>query len=128
MKAQQTAEQHDFDGCPCSGKNLSKLVQPSILTLLRIEPAHGYTITDKIASLYQFPSGPPRRSAIYQLLKRMEEDGLVKGHLEEASMGPARRVYAITAHGEACLNRWRESLDLHRRAIDTLLSLGSTDR
>jgi len=128
MKAQRKAGQHDFDDCPCSGKNLSKLVQPSILTLLRIEPAHGYTITDKIASLYEFPAGPPRRSAIYQLLKRMEADGLVASHLEEAPMGPARRVYAITTHGEACLERWRESLDLHRRAINTLLSLGRDDR
>lgn len=128
MQARRTAKQDEFDGCPCSGKNLSKLVQPSILTLLRMKPAHGYTITERIASLYEFPAGPPKRSAVYQLLKRMEADGLVRSHLEEAPAGPARRVYAITADGKACLERWRESLALHRRAIDTLLSLGHTSK
>lgn len=129
MKQQRkTRQTRAFEGCPCSGKNLSKLVQPSILALLRMEPAHGYTITEKIASLFEFPAGPPKRSAVYQLLKRMEADGLVRSHLEEAPAGPARRVYAITAVGKGCFERWRESLALHRRAIDALLSLGQDSK
>lgn len=112
----------DFSGCPCSGKNLPKLVHPSILTLLRVEPAHGYVIAEKIAGLFNFPAGAPKRAAVYQLLRRMEAENLVESHLEQAPAGPARRVYKITASGKACLERWHESLMLHKQAIETFLN------
>ena len=47
-----------------------------------------------------------RRNAIYVLLGRMEEKGLIEGR-EEATprgkMGPPRRVYRVTGHGVRCL-------------------------
>lgn len=124
MQKRRKKGQRDFDGCPCSGKNLSKLVQPSILAIVRSGPAHGYAITRRIAEQYTFPPGAPKHSGIYRLLRRMEADGLLKSHLEDAKAGPARRVYSIAPEGEACLRRWIESLSRYKQAIESFLELG----
>ncbi len=115
----------DFRECPCSGKNLSKLVQPSILAIVRAEPAHGYAITERIAEQYTFPTDAPKHSGIYRILRKMDADGLLKSHLEEAKAGPARRVYSITPDGQACLERWVESLSQYKRSIESFLELGA---
>ena len=37
--------------------------------------------------------------SIYYLLKKLEGDGWIESHLEEAGRGPARKVYAVTEDG-----------------------------
>ena len=47
---------------------------------------------------------------IYPELKRLEDEGLVRGR-PEPSGGRARTVYELTGAGEAALQRWLESAD-----------------
>jgi DNA-binding PadR family transcriptional regulator len=42
-------------------------------------------------------------SSIYYLLKKLEKEGLVAGRLEEATRGPARKVYSATEVGYKAL-------------------------
>jgi len=47
-----------------------------------------------------------RRNAVYVLLGRMEDKGLIEGREEvtpQGKMGPPRRVYKVTGHGVRCL-------------------------
>lgn len=54
-----------------------------------------------------------RRNAVYVLLGRMEEKGLIEGREEatpQGRTGPPRRVYRVTGHGTRCLSAhegWR---------------------
>lgn len=117
------SRKRDFSECACSGKNLSKLVQPSILAILADAPAHGYAITERISEQYTFLTDAPKHSGIYRVLRRMEAAGLLESRLEETPAGPSRRVYSITADGETCLERWIESLTQYKHAIESFLKL-----
>jgi len=47
-----------------------------------------------------------KRNAVYVLLGRMEDKGLIEGREEETphgKIGPPRRVYKVTGHGARCL-------------------------
>ena len=110
-----------FGRCPCSGKNLPKLVQPAILRALSDGPLHGYALKERIAALYTAGMNAPTAAGVYRILQRMESCGYLVSHLEQTKTGPARRVYAITTDGRACLARWLQSLTQYRRALDSLL-------
>jgi len=113
----------DFTGCACSGANLPKLVQPSILAALAKEPLHGYAIAQRLARESAHEAAPPDHSGIYRLLRGMEKRGLLTSRLAASESGPARREYALTACGRRCLDRWVASLSRYRATIDDVLRL-----
>jgi DNA-binding PadR family transcriptional regulator len=113
----------DFSGCACSGAHLPKLVQPLLLAALAREPLHGYAIAQRIARADACPGAPPDHSGVYRLLRGMERRGLLTSKLAESEAGPARREYALTARGRACLARWADSLARYRGTIDAVLAL-----
>lgn len=117
----QTPKPPRFAGCPCSGKNLSKLVQPSLLALLANGPSHGYALTESLAGQFAGWSSPPRHPAVYRLLRQMEAKRLVRSESAVSGKGPPRTLYTITEEGRACLERWIESLEAYGRAIQTFL-------
>jgi len=86
----------DFTACACSGVNLPKLVQPSILAALSKEPLHGYALAQQLAREGTHLNAPPDHSGIYRLLRSMEMRGLLTSQLAESASGPARREYAQT--------------------------------
>ena len=49
-----------------------------------------------------------KQSQIYMTLKKLEEDGLITSHMEAQAERPDRRVYTITAAGQADLRSWLE--------------------
>lgn len=113
----------DFSACACSGANLPKLVQPSILAALSKEPLHGYALTLRLAREGLHLGAPPDHSGVYRLLRSMEKRGLLTSKLSESDAGPARRAYALTRRGRQCLARWVASLARYRDTIDDVLSL-----
>lgn len=113
----------DFSACACSGANLPKLVQPSILAALSKQPQHGYAIAQRLAAEGAHLGAPPDPSGIYRLLRGMERRGLVTSRLAESESGPARREYALTNRGRLCLKRWLSSLSRYRATIDAVLGL-----
>ena len=113
----------DLDQCACSGKTLSRLLHPAILALLARGKTHGYDIVQRLQGMEMFVETPPDTSGVYKVLKSMEEEGLVSANWEFDAAGPARRSYALTKEGKACLKQWAETLKGYRAQIDGLLSI-----
>ena len=110
----------DFVDCPCSGKTLARLLHPAILVCLARGPAHGYALLRQLAEMKMFASGEPDHAGVYRTLKQMESKG-TSARSGILASGPARRVFSLTETGMACLDRWLETLELYRDAIDELL-------
>lgn len=118
----------DFTDCPCTGKTLSRLVRPAMLTLLAREPLHGYELRKRCEGLALFHGQPPDAAGLYRALREMEDEGLVLGAWDTPGRGPAKRRYAITLTGQACLSRWKATLTAYRDAIAQLLDMAGTAR
>jgi DNA-binding PadR family transcriptional regulator len=112
----------DFETCPCSGKSLSRLVHPAILGALAKGEAHGYEIAQRLHQLPAFASQPADAAGVYRALGGMERDGYVEAHWETPRGGPARKVFALTPLGRACLSQWRRTLRVYRTGLDELLA------
>jgi DNA-binding PadR family transcriptional regulator len=118
----------DFEQCSCSGKSLNRLLQPALLAALSQEPGHGYALLQRVGELEFFACGPPDASGVYKALKEMELEGLVASSWDLGSAGPARRLYALSPSGEACLEHWVKTLETYREQIDGLLELLNQSR
>jgi len=75
----------------------------AILSLIVEQPRHGYEIEQVIGERGMREWTEIGFSSIYYLLKKLEQEGLVTGRLEETHSGPARKVYHSTSAGEAAL-------------------------
>ncbi|MFD4577485.1 PadR family transcriptional regulator [Streptomyces sp. NPDC058417] len=80
---------------------------------------HGYALVQQLAA-HGF--GTVRGGALYPVLGRMENDGLVEARWEPGEGGPGRKVYRLTDAGHARLREdtagWRQFSD----AMDRLLA------
>jgi len=112
----------DLAGCPCTGKNLARLVHPAILAVLAHESLHGYLILERLADAAMFRDQPPDPAGVYRILKTMEQEGLVTCAWDLQSSGPARRQYTITDRGLTCLRTWLETLMNYRNSVDRLVA------
>ena len=113
----------DLDQCSCSGRTLDRLLRPAVLALLAREKTHGYDIVQQLRELEMFVEVPPDTSGVYKALKSMEEEGLISSIWEFRDTGPAKKQYALTKDGKACLKRWGETLRAYRTQIDGLLTI-----
>jgi DNA-binding PadR family transcriptional regulator len=94
----------------------------AILGLVVQEPCHGYEIERVISERGMREWTDVGFSSIYYLLKKLEREGLVESHLEEAARGPARRVYHPTPAGQAALQEGvMAALSVPRRNYSPLL-------
>ena len=101
------------------GRRAVRMLEPVLLLLLHHGPAHGYTFLEQ---LEEFGLGYLDPSVVYRVLRDMEDRGWVTSTWdEEASQGPPRRVYQITAQGDEVLALWAQDLEDARRRIDHLL-------
>jgi poly-beta-hydroxybutyrate-responsive repressor len=112
----------DLVDCPCTGKNLARLLHPAILAVLAQESLHGYRILERLADESMFHDQPPDPAGVYRILKSMEQEGLVTCSWDLQSSGPARRQYTITDRGTACLTKWLETITTYQNSITTLLT------
>ena len=93
----------------------------AILSLVAERPRHGYEIEQVIQERGMRDWTEVGFSSIYYLLKKLERKGLVKGGLEEAERGPARRVYRATPAGEDALRASvLDALSVPRRCYSPL--------
>ena len=111
----------NLNECPCSGKTLARLIQPAVMAVLASEPLHGYVIVQRLAGMSMFRDHGPDTTGVYRLLKSMEKKAFVTSTWELAASGPAKRRYALTPDGRACLTRWIATLRVYRAAVDDLL-------
>ena len=79
----------------------------AILSLIVERPMHGYEIEQVIEARGMREWTDVGFSSIYYILKKLEEQGLVTGNLEQREgRGPARKVYRPTGEGR---QRWYEN-------------------
>ena len=113
----------DLDECPCSGRNLGKLLAPAILLQLIGEDRHGYEIARRLRSSPLMAGRKPDSAGVYRLLRDMESRGLLTATWETGETGPAKRRYHLTTDGRQCLTRWKATLEGHAKALDRLLAM-----
>jgi PadR family transcriptional regulator PadR len=96
------------------------MLESVLLLLLHHEPAHGYTLLERMV---EFGLGAMDPSAVYRTLRDMEDRGWVTSTWdEEQSLGPPRRVYRITDMGDEVLAAWIEDLDETRKMLNRLVN------
>lgn len=113
----------DFQECPCSGKNLSRLLQPAIMALLVREPLHGYRVLELLRQEAMFKDQPPDQTGVYRILKNMEQENLLVCDWELQNSGPARKRYAITEKGRVCLRQWKQTIIDYHASVSSIISL-----
>jgi DNA-binding PadR family transcriptional regulator len=80
--------------------------QLAILTLLAESPRHGYEIEQVIEARGMRNWTEIGFSSIYYILKRLEQEGMVRGNMQQGEgRGPARVVYCLTRQGRRAVNR-----------------------
>ncbi|MBN2026057.1 MAG: PadR family transcriptional regulator [Actinobacteria bacterium] len=86
------------------------LFMPSLLLLLKEDPAHGYALLKRMAQLgVVSPDMDP--SPVYKTLRWFEEMGLVVSERERGERGPDRKVYRITKKGDESLASFAPMVD-----------------
>jgi DNA-binding PadR family transcriptional regulator len=77
----------------------------AILGLLQQQPSSGYALRKIFAStaMTTYSDSP---GAIYPALRRLEQQGLIHGSIEESSGLRRRRIFRMTPHGLAALKKW----------------------
>ena len=78
-------------------------VEIVVLGLLAEEPMYGYDLLERFRERGMGFWTQLSRASVYQVLKRLERDGLVTGKAQEGRVGPDRRVFRITRTGRAQL-------------------------
>ena len=118
---------NEMNECAVLGKSLSRLTQPSILTVLAAHdgPLHGYAIIQEMAQGPMYGGSAPDPTGIYRILKQMENNGLITSAWDTSESGPAKRCYELTDEGRACLRRWIDSLACYKASIEELRVLAS---
>lgn len=113
----------DLDACPCSGRNLDKLLAPMVLLQLVDGDRHGYEIVGRLRKSPLMDGRKPDGAGVYRMLRAMEARGFLTATWETGEPGPAKRCYRLTRAGRHCLARWERTLDDHAKAIGKLLGM-----
>ncbi len=97
-----------------------------ILLLLREQPAHGY---DLLARLPEVGLTRPQQNgrygdsgAVYRVLHKLEQDGLVCADREGSAGASHRRIYQLTARGREELHRMAHALTQASGHLETFVS------
>ncbi|MGZ8630835.1 MAG: helix-turn-helix transcriptional regulator [Actinomycetota bacterium] len=74
-------------------------VEIVVLGLLAEEPMYGYDLLERFRERGMGFWTELSRASVYQVLKRLEREGLVTGKAQEGRVGPDRRVFRLTRAG-----------------------------
>ena len=107
--------------CACRGKNLDKMLQPSILMVLYRERLHGFALIQKLGESPMLRGCEPDKAGVYRYLKKMESAGLLVSDWEtDSENGKPRRVFEITDGGRSCLISWMAILKQYASDVSDL--------
>src|SRR5437868_5731688 len=81
------------------------LAEYTLIGLLRERPMHGYELAQRLAGDLTLVL-PLEMSAMYAVLKQLDERGYIAGQQETVGARPPRTVYAPTAEAVALFSRW----------------------
>jgi PadR family transcriptional regulator PadR len=95
-----------------------------VLRIVNSQPTHGYEIIQRIRRGFGIYVGP---STIYPLLNALEEEGYVKGEWNMDTERP-RKLYAITAAGQALLTLSEKNLNFVCSRIDAIANVEANEQ
>ncbi len=104
---------------PASPLLPKKFLRPSLLLLLREQPAHGYELLERLRPFGFVRSDP---GGLYRALRALEREGLVLSAWEPSTEGPDRRIYELTRAGMEELHRRAKELVRTQETLDVFLS------
>lgn len=86
------------------------VLEMCVLMLLKQGDAYGYELAEKISRTVEIAQG-----TVYPLLRKLKADGYCDTYLSDASGGPPRKYYTLTARGrreeEALKAEWCSFVD-----------------
>ena len=112
--------------CMCGGRHGSchysggGLIQLLILRILHQKPSHGYQIMEELERITA-EKYIPEPGAVYTMLRRMDERGIVTSEWEKKETGADRRVYTITEAGVKILKEGLKMVKRRRQLMDSLV-------
>jgi poly-beta-hydroxybutyrate-responsive repressor len=115
------ASDHDDDGIPIHrgwapiGAH-HRWMEPFVMVLLSVGPAHGYAIVGELAEL-GITNGSVDIGQVYRTLRDLEGAGQVRSTWSTSGSGPARRDYELTGAGYAALDEWAAVIKERARLI-----------
>lgn len=108
---------HSHGFCHYPGRGLIQLL---ILRILHEKPSHGYQIMEELERITS-EKYVPEPGAVYTMLRRMEERGLVTSEWERKESGADRRVYTLTDAGVKVLKEGLEMVKKRKQLMDALI-------
>lgn len=91
-----------------------------VLAVLAEGKCHGYAIAREVERRSS-EALLMREGSLYPALRVLEAQELIKGSWEQGQGGPSRKVYAITAKGQAGLVKKKQEWSLYAGAIGAFL-------
>ena len=91
-----------------------------LLAMLAEKNLHGYEITKELNEKFEVITDA---GTVYRALRQLERDGCISSWWNPTEQGPPRRLYALTTHGNAALQRWNEALEQYRANLETFFAL-----
>jgi PadR family transcriptional regulator PadR len=96
------------------------MLEPALLLLLHRGATHGYTLLEQLSD---FGLEDLQPSVVYRALNDMEGQGWLSSSWDEqATQGPPRRVYRLTALGNEVLSSWIQDLEETQSQVAQLLA------
>ena len=83
-------------------------------------PMYGYQIAKRLEREGEALFGG-KQSALYPVLRNLENAGFLASHVEPSIAGPPRRYYAITPTGRTALSEWTAAWRATRTSVDSVL-------
>ena len=90
------------------------------LAVLADGEAHGYAIAQRLQAA---GIGPVRGGALYPVLNRLEQDGLLVSTWQEGAGGPGRKVFRLTASGRERTQQVRDGWPAFAAAVARVLGV-----
>lgn len=87
-----------------------------VLALLSQHDSYAYEIASRLADAIGMGEG-----TIYPLMRRLQNDGLVKTYLVESSSGPPRKYYGLTAAGRTSFESQKAAWASFSQAMQDIL-------
>ena len=95
------------------------LLEPTLLTLVKEQPSHGYNLLADLGKLGMDTFHP---SVVYRTLREMEVLEWIQSDWDKSqTQGPPRRIYRLTSLGDKVLQNWRIELERTQGIISELL-------
>ncbi len=87
-----------------------------VLALLRKHDRYGYEISEYLSDHIEIADG-----TVYPILRKLKADGMLGTYLQEASGGPPRKYYTLTALGRESYERERAEYLRFAETVENIL-------